>query len=172
MTEMIPTWMGGDLVAVDALDVHKRGLRHRAVSVFVTCDGALLLQRRSLTKAHTPGLWSAACCSHLRWGEAPEACAIRHLRSELGITMPLPLKPRPAIEYRADVGAGMTDHEVVDIFVADLAEKPRIVLNPDKVMDVVWCPLPGLLTAMAAAPQDYTPWLQTCMSEHRDAIFG
>ena len=37
MNDMIPTWVGGDLVAVEKLEAHKRGLLHKAVSVFVLC---------------------------------------------------------------------------------------------------------------------------------------
>lgn len=172
MSDMVPTWVGGDLVAVDTLDVHRQGLRHRAVSVFLIHEGLLLLQRRSQNKAHTPGLWSSTCCSHPHWGEQPLACAIRHLRGELGITATLPLTTRPPIEYRADVGSGMTDHEVVDVFVADTSEKPGIVPNPDEVSQVTWLSLPALVDAIAKAPGDFTPWLRTCMSENRHTIFG
>lgn len=172
MTEMVPTWMGGDLVAVNALDAHKQGLRHRAVSVFLMHEGQLLLQRRSPTKEHTPGLWSNTCCSHLKWGELPEASAIRHLRSELGVTAALPLTSRASIEYRADVGSGMTDHEVVDVFVSDMSQKPRIAPNPEQVSEVTWLTIPAVLARIDAAPDEFTPWLRACFSEHRASIFG
>ena len=54
MTVLIPTWIGGDLVAVDKLEAHQRGLRHKAVSVFVMAGEDLLIQRRALEKYHTP----------------------------------------------------------------------------------------------------------------------
>lgn len=171
MSRMIPTWVGGDLVAVNALDTHQRGLRHQAVSVFVIHAGEVLLQRRSLSSASMPGIWSCSCWAHPRWGEPPEACAIRRLRQELGITAALPLVARQQVEYRADIGSGMIDHEVVDVFVADMAEKPRIAFNPDHVLDVEWCSVPALFVAANSAPGNYTPWLRTCLSDYRDGLF-
>ncbi|MEM6375172.1 MAG: NUDIX domain-containing protein [Pseudomonadota bacterium] len=171
MTEIIPTWLGGDLVAVDSIDVHRQGLRHRAVSVFVMCRGALLVQRRSQTKAHTPGLWSSSCCSHLRWNEDPQACALRHLQLELQLTPSVPLRSCAQIEYRADVGRGMIDHEVVDVFVADMTEKPGITCNPDLVLEAAWRAVPALCLDIAREPEQYTPWLRLCLSDHRSLIF-
>ncbi|MEM6481368.1 MAG: NUDIX domain-containing protein [Pseudomonadota bacterium] len=171
MTEMIPTWMGGDLVAVDMLDVHQQGLRHRAVSVFLMHEAHLLIQRRSMTKAHTPGLWSSTCCSHPRWGEPSEACALRLLQEELGISAVVPIVASTPIEYRADVGSGMTDHEVVDVFVAEVAERPLIHASPELVMEVAWRRLPDLIASIAAEPENFTPWLRTCLLERRDLIF-
>lgn len=56
MTIHIPAWVGGELAPVEKLEVHQRGLRHKAVSVFVMADDQLLIQRRALSKYHTPGL--------------------------------------------------------------------------------------------------------------------
>ncbi len=66
-----------DIVLVDAndaqigvaakTDVHRLGLRHRAISILVrNASGELLIQRRSLAKYHSGGLWANACCSHPR----------------------------------------------------------------------------------------------------------
>ncbi|MCP3880171.1 MAG: isopentenyl-diphosphate delta-isomerase, partial [Sulfitobacter sp.] len=35
MTTMIPAWVNGKLTPVEKLEVHQRGLRHKAISVFV-----------------------------------------------------------------------------------------------------------------------------------------
>ncbi|MEO0917176.1 MAG: isopentenyl-diphosphate delta-isomerase, partial [Pseudomonadota bacterium] len=50
MTIMIPTWVDGELTPVEKLDAHKRGLRHKAVSVFVLSDDKVLIQRRAMEK--------------------------------------------------------------------------------------------------------------------------
>ena len=73
MSSMIPTWVGGDLVALDKLEAHQRGLLHKAVSVFVLCGDDLLIQQRALGKYHTPGLWANTCCTHPHWGEQPRS---------------------------------------------------------------------------------------------------
>lgn len=119
MTIQIPAWIDGTLTPVEKLEVHQRGLRHKAVSVFVLCGEELLLQRRALSKYHTPGLWANTCCTHPEWDETAEVCAERRLNEELGITG-LRCEFRDQIEYRADVGAGLIEHEVVDVFIAEI----------------------------------------------------
>ena len=43
------------------LDAHRRGLKHRAISVLVrNAKGEFLLQRRSFAKYHSGGLWTNA----------------------------------------------------------------------------------------------------------------
>ena len=64
MSEYIPAWIDGVLTPVEKLEVHQRGLRHKAVSVFVMDGDNVLLQRRALGKYHTPGLWANTCCTH------------------------------------------------------------------------------------------------------------
>ena len=75
MQEMIPAWVEGVLQPVEKLAAHLDGLRHKAVSVFVTRGDQLLIQQRALGKYHTPGLWANTCCTHPHWGEADIDCA-------------------------------------------------------------------------------------------------
>ena len=159
MTQMIPAWVNGTLTPVDKLEVHQRGLRHLAVSVFVMDGDKTLLQRRALGKYHTPGLWTNTCCTHPRWGEDAKDCATRRLREELGITG-LALHPAGHIEYRADVGNGLTEHEVVDIFVAHAVQSLPLALNPAEVMQTKWLPRGQLVAEVNANPALFTPWLK------------
>lgn len=159
MTEMVPAWVDGTLTPVEKLAAHQRGLRHMAVSVFVRSGDKILLQRRALSKYHTPGLWTNTCCTHPRWGEDPALCAARRLREELGITG-LTLQPAGGIEYRADVGNGLTEHEVVDVFVAEARVDLAMTLNPDEVMQTKWCAVGDLIADIRRDPSAYTPWLR------------
>ena len=68
-------------------EAHRKGLLHRAFSVFIfNSDGEMLLQRRASTKYHSPNLWTNAVCSHPREGETYKEAAIRRLKEELGIS--------------------------------------------------------------------------------------
>lgn len=167
----IPAWVAGELVAVDKIEAHRRGLLHKAVSVFVLHGTELLIQRRALGKYHTPGLWANTCCTHPHWGEAPEACAHRRLSEELGLAG-LDLRHRDQVTYRADVGGGMTEHERVDIFVARVAEKPVPVPNPDEVMETGWADLGALGERTQRAPAEFTPWLRIYLDRHAEQIFA
>jgi len=120
---MIPAWVNGTLTPVDKLEVHQKGLKHKAVSVFVMDGKNVLIQRRALSKYHTPGLWANTCCTHPNWNEDAGSCAVRRLDDELGIKGVHPVY-RDQLEYRADVGGGLIEHEVVDLFVAPMLTRP------------------------------------------------
>lgn len=168
---MIPAWIDGVLTPVEKLDAHLRGLRHKAVSVFVMANDALLIQRRALGKYHTPGLWANTCCTHPAWEEADLNCAARRLQEELGIT-DVQIQHRGQVEYRADVGGGLTEHELVEVFFAEAAGTLSLAPNPVEVMDTRWVSLDTLRQEIAATPEVFTPWLRIYMERHSALIFG
>ena len=52
---------------MDKAEAHQKGALHRAISVFIFNEKEeMLIQRRALTKYHTPGIWSNTACSHPR----------------------------------------------------------------------------------------------------------
>ncbi len=171
MTDMIPAWVDGVLTPVEKLEAHQRGLRHKAVSVFALDAEKVLIQRRALSKYHTPGLWANTCCTHPHWGETPADCAVRRLREELGMTGLSPVF-RDQVEYRADVGNDLIEHEVVDIFVVPDASKASIAPNPDEVMETKWVDLYELTARVTRTPDIYTPWLRIYLDKYMDRIFA
>jgi isopentenyl-diphosphate Delta-isomerase len=171
MTDMIPAWVEGKLTPVEKLEVHRRGLRHKAVSVFVMARDRVLIQRRALTKYHTPGLWANTCCTHPLWDEGAADCAMRRLDEELGITGLYP-SFRDQVEYRAAVGDGLVEHEVVDIFIADAPRALKVTPDPAEVAEVRWIDLYDLAAEVQRWPDRFTPWLRIYLDEHKDRIFG
>ncbi len=171
MTIMIPTWVEGTLTPVEKLEAHQRGLRHKAVSVFVLRGDEVLIQRRAMGKYHTPGLWANTCCTHPEWDEAPDICAIRRLDEELGIKGLSPVH-KDRIEYRADVGNGLIEHEVVDLFTAEASGDLAINPNPDEVMETRWMTYRELRQAAQNFPKRFTPWLRIYLEDHSERIFG
>ncbi|MDU8910947.1 isopentenyl-diphosphate Delta-isomerase [Aestuariicoccus sp. MJ-SS9] len=171
MTILIPAWIDGTLTPVEKLEAHQRGLKHKAVSVFVTRGDKVLIQQRALGKYHTPGLWANTCCTHPEWDESSLDCANRRLDEELGIAG---LSPdyRDRVEYRADVGGGLIEHEVVDIFVAEAAKNLQIAPDPDEVMATEWIAYPALLQRVKDSPSDFTPWLRIYLDTYAQRIFG
>lgn len=168
--DLIPAWNDeGRLVALPKLDVHRRGLRHKAVSVFVLDGPRVLIQRRAAGKYHTPLLWANTCCTHPLWDEAAADCAIRRLREELGITGLFPAFADRA-EYRADVGGGMVEHELVDIFVAAASPDLQVTPNPEEVAEVRWVDLYELAAEVRRNPAGHTPWLRIYLANHLDRI--
>ena len=170
MTIMIPAWVDGTLTPVEKLEAHVKGLRHKAISVFVMDGDHLLIQKRAAGKYHTPGLWANTCCTHPEWNESGMDCAQRRLKEELGITG-LTLDQRETLEYRAPVGGGMVEHEVVEVFVAN-APDVTWDLNPDEVEAVRWVHTDALTDDIARNPDQFTAWLRIYMTEHKERIFG
>src|SRR4030095_8105488 len=75
-----------DMVGImDKMEAHRNALLHRAFSVFIfNRKGEMLLQQRALTKYHSAGLWTNACCSHRLPGEDTLQAANRRLMEEMG----------------------------------------------------------------------------------------
>ena len=171
MTIYIPAWQDGTLKPVEKLEVHKLGLRHKAVSVFVFYQGQLLIQQRAMSKYHSPGLWANTCCTHPEWDEDDFACAHRRLEDELGIR-DMTLLPAGELEYRATVGGDLIEHEVVQTFVALCENAPSVSPNPDEVMAHKWVDPITLDRLIAIAPDQHTEWLKIYFREHFDALFA
>lgn len=67
-------------------EVHRRGLKHRAVHVLVFNErGEVYLQKRSFKKDTFPGAWDSSASGHLDSGETYDACAVREAREEIGL---------------------------------------------------------------------------------------
>jgi isopentenyl-diphosphate delta-isomerase len=171
MNIMIPAWVNGVLTPVEKLEVHQSGLRHKAVSVFILRGTQVLLQRRALDKYHTPGLWANACCTHPLWDEASDVCAVRRLKEELGITVS-DAEFRQTLEYRADVGGGLIEHEVVDLFVVTVGQGLQIDPNPEEVMGIEWIEYADLQKRIVDHPEVFTPWLRIYLADFSETIFG
>lgn len=166
----IPAWVDGRLVPVDKLEVHRRGLRHKAVSVFAVERDRVLIQRRAAGKYHSRGLWANTCCTHPHWGETSTDCAHRRLVEELGITG-VPLEPRGTIEYRAAVGDGLIEHEVVDVFLAPMRETVSLDPDPAEVMATRWVRRTELMAEIEEHPQRFAQWFKIYLRQHWQRIF-
>lgn len=169
--DLIPAWVDGVLQPVDKLAVHQRGLQHKAVSVFVLDGDRLLIQQRAMGKYHTPNLWANTCCTHPHWDEGDSICAHRRLDDELGISG-LTLRDVGEVRYRADVGNGLTEDEIVAVFVADAGADLPMRLNPDEVQAIRWVAVDALLHEIEQTPESFTPWLRIYLTEHRAQILG
>ena len=155
----IPAIAGdGSVYPVGKMRAHVEGLLHLAVSVFVFDGDFLLIQKRASTKYHCAGQWANTCCTHPHWGESIEACASRRLQEELGFT--LPLTRHETMEYAADVGSGLREHERVTLFSAR-ADRRTLAIHPveSEVEAVRWVSQRQLRLDVVRHPENFTPWL-------------
>lgn len=86
-------------------EVHRLGLKHRAVHVLVfNRAGHLFLQKRSMRKDCFPGTWDSSASGHLDRGEAYDACAVRELAEEIGLRVASTPERLFPIEARPETG--------------------------------------------------------------------
>jgi isopentenyl-diphosphate delta-isomerase len=146
----------------EKLETHRKGLLHRAISVFVfNSKGELMLQKRAATKYHSAGLWSNTCCSHPRPGETTEMAARRRLQEEMGFTCDV--RPAGRLLYRVTFDNGLTEHEVDHMFIGEYERSP--VLNPDEAEDWKWMSPTDIKRDITAHPEAYSHWFKLSLDD-------
>jgi isopentenyl-diphosphate delta-isomerase len=151
------------------LDAHKRGLKHRAISVLVrNAKGDFLLQRRSPAKYHSGGLWTNSCCSHPLPGEPTADAARRRLAQEMGFSCAI--APLFIYQYNEPVPGGLIENELVHVFGGqhDGPIKP----DPAEVGEWKWIAYPALTADIASRPDAYTVWFRHYVTKYGGQIAG
>lgn len=129
--------------------VHRDGLFHRAIHVFVFNQaGQLYLQRRSLTKDSAPGKWVSSCSGHVDSGEDYDVAARRELKEEIGLADPEELEP-----VFKEQPCKPTGNEFVWVYRC-VSEGP-FVLDPDEVIEGQWIDLDALKAWLNESPRDF-----------------
>jgi len=142
---------------MEKLEAHRKGLLHRAFSVFiVNSKGEMLLQRRALTKYHSPDLWTNACCSHPQPGETTFDAATRRLQEEMGFTCKLQEIDR--ILYQAEFDNGLIEHEYDHILLG--FHDDQIIINPDEVSEYKFVSLKELDDLLVSDNEKFTYWFR------------
>lgn len=152
---------------MEKLKAHEQGALHRAISVFIfNSDSELLLQRRALTKYHSPGLWTNSCCSHPRDGEGVLAAGERRLVEEMG--MKAMLQPLFHFQYRAEFDNGLIEHELDHVLVGRSNDLPH--LNREEAMDFEWMTLDAIRREIEEKPKQFTPWFTLLIQDHFEEL--
>ena len=144
----------------EKLDVHRRGLLHRAFSVFLFRGNSLLIQQRALGKYHSAGLWANTCCSHPYRGQLlPEAVTIR-LEQECGIT-DAKIREAGSFVYRCGFPNGLTEYEYDHVFVGTY--EGAFVPNPEEIVEMRYIGLQDIKQDMIMHPEKYAVWFFTAL---------
>lgn len=132
-------------------EVHRRGLRHRAVHILIfNKAGSVFLQKRSMKKDLHPGVWDSSASGHLDCGEDYDACAARELREEIG----LDVTPCPQRLFKIDA-CDETGQEFVWIYRGE-AEGP-FTLHPDEIERGDWFTVEHVNRWVEERPEDFAP---------------
>ena len=142
---------------MEKMEAHRRGLLHRAFSVFVfDRQGRMLLQQRALQKYHGGGLWTNTCCSHPYPDEAVEQAATRRLQEEMGFTTPL--EKIFDFTYCASVENNLVEHEFDHVFAGEY--EGSIEKNGAEVADFRYVDMPEIRRLLNEKPDAFTSWFR------------
>lgn len=129
--------------------VHARGWRHRAVHVLVFDQhGRVFLQKRSMQKDTSPGLWDSSCSGHLDAGEDYDAAAVRELQEELGLVVDTPPTRWFRIEACAETGWEFC-------WIYYLHSGGPFVLHPEEIEGGEWLSPEEVTQRIATKAEDY-----------------
>ena len=142
---------------MEKIEAHKKAVLHRAFSVFIlNKNNELLLQKRALSKYHSPGLWTNTCCSHPRDGESVINAGIRRLSEEMGFETEL--NTLFSFIYKAEFDNGLTEHEFDHVLLGRYNKNPLI--NKLEVSDWRWIDVELLKKDVVVSPYLYTVWFK------------
>lgn len=134
-------------------EVHRLGLKHRAVHVLVfNRSGQLYLQKRSKSKDTFPGAWDSSAAGHLEVGESYDAAAVRELEEELGLVSD------QSLEFLFKLGAcPNTGEEFVRVF--RIENEGPFTLNREEIDCGGWY-----------SPEKISRWISERPSDFPDAF--
>ena len=142
---------------MEKLEAHKRGLLHRAVSVFIVdSKGSWILQKRASDKYHSMGLWTNTCCTHPFPGESTLDAANRRLNEEMGISCKV--EKLFSFVYKEKLDNELTEYEFDHVFFGISDTDPMI--NISEVEDWVRLPFDQLHSDILKNPDNYTYWFK------------
>lgn len=134
-------------------EVHATGLWHRAVHVLVfDSKGCVLLQKRSMLKDLSPGLWDSSCSGHLDAGEDYDAAAARELAEEIGVRLAPGEMPTRWFRLEACEPTGWEF-----VWVYHLRYDGAITLDPLEIQYAEWVEPSVVTSRIAARPDEFCP---------------
>lgn len=138
-------------------EAHKRGILHRAFSVFLISGSKMLIQQRAFEKYHSGGLWANACCSHPRKGEMLAVAIERRLSEELGIKG-VAVRELFSFVYHFRFHAQLFEHEYDHVFLGEY-DGP-VDPNPEEIAQVRWVEMKDLKEELEVEKEKFAYWFQ------------
>jgi len=142
---------------MEKMEVHRKALLHRAFSIFIfNSRGDMLLQQRALSKYHSAGLWTNACCSHPGNGQQTKDAAERRLQEEMGFSVSL--QKVFDFTYKAAFENGLTEYEYDHVFTG--IYDGDIFPDKDEVSDYCFMSMDEIKRSIQSHPGKYTEWFK------------
>ena len=153
---------------MEKMKAHEEAALHRAFSVFLfNSQAEMLIHQRAQHKYHSGGLWTNACCSHPRPGEATEAAAHRRMMEELG--MDCEVSEQFSFLYKRALDHGLTEHELDHVFIGKYDDLPNF--NEDEIAACKFIAVKDLMESIKSEPEMYTEWFRIVCQDYGQKIF-
>ena len=134
-------------------EVHRRGLKHRAVHVLIyNTKGEVFLQKRSMKKDNFPGRWDSSAAGHVDSGEEYNACVMREVREELGFEMKCVPQRILRVEACEETGPEF-------VWVYRYEYEGPFVLHPEEIDGGDWFAPQFVSNWMRKRPEEFAPAL-------------
>lgn len=134
-------------------EVHQLGLLHRAVHVLISnSKGRIFLQKRSMRKDCSPGLWDSSSSGHLDAGEGYDVAALREVAEELGCQLVAPLVRCFKVDACEETGMEF-------VWVYQTTDEGPFTLNRDELESGDWF-----------MPEEITRWVRSRPEEFAQAF--
>ena len=165
--------MWNDIILVDEndnqswiwekMDVHKKWLLHRAISVLIiNWKWEMLLQQRALGKYHCGWMWSNATCTHPLPDESNINAAHRRLWEEMWFDTDL--KEIFQFKYTANFENWLTENEYDHVFLGYYDWDVNI--NTDEANDYKWIEIEELKKDIIKNSKSYTKWFKIILEKY------
>jgi isopentenyl-diphosphate Delta-isomerase len=130
-------------------EVHARGLRHRAVHIFVVNRaGEVFLHQRSLRKDTFPGCWNSSCAGHVGAGDDYDETVGRELAEELGWAPAEPAERLFKVAACPETGGEF-------VWVYRVSGEGPFTLNPTEIQRGEWCTLAAIDRWVTGRPEEF-----------------
>ena len=131
-------------------DIHAKQLWHRAVHILVfDASSNIYVQKRSLSKDCSPGLWDTSAAGHVDSAETYLNAAQRELNEELSLPYDTVLKEVAKLDAKSTTG-----FEFVRVYRCETTQEP--VPDPIEISDGRWIDVSSLTHWISDRPQDFT----------------
>lgn len=157
MNDIVLVNFNDEQVGITSKEIaHKKGLLHRAFSIYIMDENdKILLQKRSINKYHSGGLWSNTCCSHPTSDCNILTYATERLYQEIGLKSNL--KEVGQFIYRTQFENGLVEYEYDHVLFGKV-KKTNICPNPNEIDDFSWYPIEDIENALMTEPESFTTW--------------
>eukprot|EP01118_Nematostelium_gracile_P002034 TRINITY_DN12131_c0_g1_i1.p1 TRINITY_DN12131_c0_g1~~TRINITY_DN12131_c0_g1_i1.p1 ORF type:complete len:187 (-),score=50.02 TRINITY_DN12131_c0_g1_i1:4-564(-) len=150
-------------VALPRSEVHKKGLWHRVVHLWiVNKKGELIIQKRSPQKESWPNKWDISAAGHCSAGDSSVVSAMREVEEELGYKLELK-EIEDAFLFSVKIesiqnGGAYINKEWVDLYLLEKEiDLSTLVLQESELTEVKWIHYRDLVTKLNENDQDFVP---------------